>query len=62
MPQEGSGMPIFFNKYPKISKIMHENMPATNMVKISINFMSIKIQNKKTNYEKNGQNRKINGL
>ena len=41
---------------------MHENMPATNMLKISINFMSIKIQNKKTNYEKNGQNRKINGL
>ena len=43
MPQEGSGIPIFFNKYPKISKIMHENVPATNMLKILINFISIKI-------------------
>ena len=43
MPQEGSGIPIFFNKQPKISKMMQENMPATKMLKISINIKSIKI-------------------
>ena len=37
----------------KISKIMQENMPATKMLKISININSIKIQNNKANNKKN---------